>query len=347
MSQNANKPKSKRFSRLRNAVKKNEHFNTRPPVERMGQIHAGLQSGRFPNAWQLSEELEVSERTILRDLDFMRERMGLPIAYDALHRGFHYTEEVGAFPPIQVTEGELFALLVAEKALQQYRGTTFEKPLLSAFTKMVQSLPETISFNLNEWDQSISFRMSAEPIVKLEIFDTLSRATAQHEQLLIRYRKPGKRIPELRLIDPYHLANINGEWFLFAHDHLRKDIRTFVPARVTSIENTGRKFERPASFSLEKHLRDSFGVHAGKADYNIVIRFNESAADYIREKKWHKSQKIRDLPNGGLELTMTLSSIVEVERWVLSWGGNAQVIKPTELVKRVQTAAKQMAKLHC
>ena len=75
-----------------------------------------------------------------------------------------------------------------------------------------------------------------------------------------------------------------GNGFFFAHDHLRKDIRTFVPARVASIENAGKNFERPANFSLEKHLRDSFGVHAGKADYDIVIRFNESAANYVREK---------------------------------------------------------------
>ena len=47
-----------------------------------------------------------------------------------------------------MTEGELFALVIAERALQQYRGTNLEKPLLSALRKMEQSLPETISLSL-------------------------------------------------------------------------------------------------------------------------------------------------------------------------------------------------------
>ena len=87
--------------------------------------------------------------------------------------GYAYTEEVSAFPNIQITEGELFALIVAEKALQQYRGTSFEKPILSAIRKMEQSLPDTISLNLADIEQTISFRTRAEPILNLEIFDTL------------------------------------------------------------------------------------------------------------------------------------------------------------------------------
>ena len=161
-------------------------------------------------------------------------------------------QEVSAFPTLQITEGELFALLVAEKALQQYRGTTFERPLLSAFKKMAASLPDTISLNLADWEQTISFRTSAEPILNLENFDTLAKATAQRRQLELTYRKPGRRETELRLVDPYHLANINGEWFLFAWCHLRRDIRTFVPARIQAVKLTGKTFVRPQKFSLDK-----------------------------------------------------------------------------------------------
>ena len=53
---------------------------------------------------------------------------------------------------------------------------------------------------------------------------------------------PGGEQTEQRRVDPYHLANINGEWYLFAYDHLRKDIRTFVPARIKSIKQTGKTF---------------------------------------------------------------------------------------------------------
>jgi predicted DNA-binding transcriptional regulator YafY len=325
--------------------KKDSPLNlSRPPLERMLKIHQAIKGGKFPNARTLSKELEVSERSVARDLVFMRDRMGLPLAYNELQHGFYYTEEVEGFPTMQITEGELFALLVAEKALQQYRGTNFEKPLVSAFKKMAASLPDTISLNLAEWEQTISFRTSAEPILNLEIFDLLAKATAQRKQLRLTYRKPGKQQTELRTVDPYHLANINGEWFLFAFDHLRTDIRTFVPARIQKVEFTGKTFERPSKFSLEKTLRNSFGVHSGKGVHQVVIQFTPYAADYIREKKWHPSQQLRELKDGGVELKMQLSSLGEIERWVLGWAGNAVVLEPKELAEAVRQAAEKLLK---
>ena len=312
---------------------------SRPPLERMLRIHQAIQSGKFPNATQLAAELEVSTKSIQRDLEFMRDRMDLPIAYDALRHGYRYDGEVNAVPTMQITEGEIFALVLAEKALQQYRGTNFEKPLLSAIRKMEQALPDTISLTLADLEHTISFRTRAEQILNLEIFDALAKAAAQRQQIEIAYRKPGQRAPELRRVDPYHLANINGEWYLFAYDHARADIRTFVPARMESVKRTGKTFPRPQKFSLEQRLRGSFGVHSGQGEFVVVLRFNARAADYVREKKWHASQQLRDLKNGGVELTLKLSSLAEIERWVLSWGGDAVVLKPRALAENIRRAA--------
>ena len=314
----------------------------RPPLERMLRIHQALQAGEFPNAVSLAWELEVSGKSIHRDLEFMRDRLELPLEYDSRKFGFYYTQEVSSFPTLHITEGELFALLVAEKALQQYRGTNFEKPLLSAFNKMAASLPDTISLNLSDWEQTISFHTSAEPVLNLEIFDTLAKATTRHQQVRLIYRKPGRQETEPRVVDPYHLANINGEWFLFAHDHLRQDLRTFVPSRIQAVQLTGKTFARPEKFSLDQVLRDSFGVHSGQGTCPVVIRFKPLVADYIREKKWHPSQQLKELPDGGVELRLQLSSLGEVQRWILGWAGQAVVLEPPELVASIQTAAQNL-----
>jgi len=306
------------------------------------RIHQEIASGSYPNATTLAQAMEVSTKSIQRDLEFMRDRLDLPLEYDGSKFGYRYTEAVSSFPTLQITEGELVALLIAEKALEQYRGTNFEKPLVSALKKMASQLPDTVSFNIAEWDQTISFRTSAEPILNLEIFDALAKATARRRQLRFDYRKPGQREPERRVVDPYHLANINGEWFLFAFDHARKDVRTFVPPRISNIETTGRTFARPAKFSLEKRLHDSFGVVSGEGTFNVVIRFDEFAAGYIREKRWHPSQQLRELKGGGAELRMKLSSLAEVQRWVLSWGGHAKAISPPELAGSVRECARKM-----
>jgi predicted DNA-binding transcriptional regulator YafY len=315
---------------------------SRAPLERMLRIHQAIQAGTYPNATSLALQLEVSTKSVHRDLEFMRDRLQLPLEYAPKQNGYFYTQEVSAFPTLQITEGELFALLVAEKALQQYRGTNFEKPLLSAFKKMADSLPDTISINLADWEKTISFRTSAEPILNLEIFDALAKAAVRRQRLTLNYRKPGRRDAEVRVIDPYHLANVNGEWFLFAYDHLRRGIRTFVPARILAATPTGQTFERSQEFSLEKQLRDSFGVHSGEKEYQVVIRFSQEVADFIREKKWHASQELRELKDGGVELRLRLSGLLEIKRWLLSWGGDACVIRPPQLVEFVQQAAQSI-----
>jgi predicted DNA-binding transcriptional regulator YafY len=132
----------------------------------------------YPNASTLAREMEVSTKSIHRDFEFMRDRLSCRLnsihaQWLSLHR------EVSSVSHLQITEGELFALLVAEKALQQYRGTTFEKPLLSAFKKMEQALPDTISLNLADMGANDFLphprRADSEP----EIFDALAKAAAQ------------------------------------------------------------------------------------------------------------------------------------------------------------------------
>ncbi len=318
----------------------------RPPLRRMLHIHQAIASGRRPNARLLGRELEVSPKSIQRDVDFMRDQLGLPLAYDARRWGYYYTQAVGEFPTIKITEGELFALVVAEKAVQQYRGTNFEKPLLSALEKLSEALPESFSLNLADWDRTISFRTSAEPVLDLEVFDALARATSRHQQLEITYRKPGRAEAELRLIDPYHLANVNGEWYLFAFDHLRRDVRTFVPSRIQRLRATGVSFPRPEGFSVDKRLRGSFGVHSGEGKYDVALRCSARVADFIREKRWHASQVLQDLADGEVELRLKLTSLQEIERWVLGWGGEVRVVTPEVLADRVRSAARALLRRH-
>jgi predicted DNA-binding transcriptional regulator YafY len=62
----------------------------------------------------------------------------------------------------------------------------------------------------------------------------------------------------------------------------------------------------------------------------------------VREKKWHESQRLRELAGGGVELRMKLSGLDEVKHWVLSWGGDAVVAQPRELAEAVERAAKKI-----
>jgi predicted DNA-binding transcriptional regulator YafY len=96
--------------------------SSRPPLERMLRIHEELRRGALVNCTMLMHALEVSRKTVVRDIAFMRDRLELPIEFDSGIQAYRYTEKVSAFPTVNVTEGELLALLVAQRALEQYRG---------------------------------------------------------------------------------------------------------------------------------------------------------------------------------------------------------------------------------
>ena len=314
-------------------------LHSRPPLERMMEIHESVRRGNYPNASTLAQKMEVSTKTIHRDIQFMRDRWDLPIEFDAAYNGFKYTRSVDSFPMLQVNEGELFAMLIAEKALQNYRGTVFEKRLSATFKKIADSLPDTVNIHLNEWSEALSFHHTGESEMEIELFDRICKATAKRKQLKIRYKKPNQKSEE-RIIDPYQIANINNEWYLYAFDHKRQDIRCFVPARIASAETTGKTFDRTDSFSLDKYLSRSFGVFKGDECYNIRIKFGKSVAPLIREKNWHPTQKIKTLKSGEVELQLSLSHFTDIKRWILGWGSQAKVLSPDELVEAVQIEAK-------
>jgi predicted DNA-binding transcriptional regulator YafY len=63
----------------------------------------------------------------------------------------------------------------------------------------------------------------------------------------------------------------------------------------------------------------------------------------VQERQWHPSQKIKTSPAGGIELSLTLGNLEEVERWILSWGSHAEVLGPPELKTRIAKTASALA----
>ena len=309
--------------------------HSRPPLERMQRLHDLLSNEQPVNCQQLGKDFEVSYKTIQRDLDFMRDRLNLPIEYDPTRYSFRYTEKVEAFPLLQVSEGEILALFVAQKVLAQYHGTPFEKTLGSAFQKLTGALKETVSFDLGEWGSDYSFRVTGASAADLEVFRLLARAIVQRQEISFSYQPLRATVPETRTVHPYHLANIDNAWYLLAHDPQRAQIRTFALPRIQKPVLTKKTFDRPRGFSAEKELKGGFGVFSGTGKFCIKVRFDSFAARLVRERDWHPTQKIREIKGGGIELEMTLGALEEIERWVLSWGDHAKVLGPKALIESV------------
>lgn len=319
---------------------------SRPPLERMLKIHDALRRGSLVNCTRLVRDLEVSRKTIVRDIAFMRDRLDLPVEFDPRLNAYRYTQPVNAFPTVNVTEGELLALLVAQRALEQYRGTPFHRQLSIAFEKLAGGLRDRISFSPADELRAVSFKNIGLGKTDLTVFNALSAAVLHQTEVTFAYRKPGAARAETRRVQPYHLAHRENLWYLVAFDAERGALRTFALTRISGVAVTQTPFKRPDDFSPEKFFANALGVLGGAGDWRVVIRFNAVAAERVREREWHEAQEMRELPGGALELTLRLGALEEVEQWVLGWGAAAEVIAPRELREKLRRAALELATIY-
>jgi predicted DNA-binding transcriptional regulator YafY len=316
---------------------------TRPPLVRMIRIHDLLSAARYPNCSMLACEFEISTKTIQRDVDFMRDQLLLPIEYDRVRHGFAYTRAVGQFPLITVSEGELVALLVAQKAIEQYRGTSFEKPLHTAFQKLVSSLDDKANVSLQELSDAVSFHYAGVPHGEIRVFESLAEAVRASQMVEFDYLSLRARKPERRRVAPYHLACITNQWYLIARDQDRQNLRTFALTRIDGVRQLKISFERPADFSVSRMFSGSFAAFEAGETERVRIRFDTVAARLVSERQWHKSQKIRSVGREGIELTMQVGIAPDLESWILGWGYHAEVIEPVALRDRIAETTRSMA----
>jgi len=311
-------------------------------MERMWRIHQEVSAGGYPNCQGLSLDLEVSAKTVMRDVEFMRDRLGLPLEYDAVKHGFHYTAPVRDFPVMKVSQGEVAALLLAQKSLEQFRGTTFERPLAAAFRKLSNSLGGEMEVAWHELEQALSVRSSGAGLADMQVFDALAKAVMDGSEVEFDYHKLAGEKSEQRIVQPYHLGCIENQWYLFAHDAARGAVRTFALPRIRDVERTGAVFRRPKNFSLAKVLDGSFAVFEGGKARAVRIRFTGVAARLVGERVWHASQKlVRD--GRALLLEMKVGLSPDLRQWILGWGAEAEVLDPPDLREELGKAASAVA----
>ena len=161
--------------------------------ERITKIDALIRAGKYPNCVRMAKEFGVSLRTVKRDIEFMQDRHGLPVQYDAKRWGFFYSKPVDTFPKAPMTEAEIFAVLIAHKAVAQYHGTPFEKPLRLAFQKLIGQLESNELYSLENLGDALSFRPFAPEDTDLRAFQVLTRALQSRRALTFKYRNWGGR----------------------------------------------------------------------------------------------------------------------------------------------------------
>jgi predicted DNA-binding transcriptional regulator YafY len=329
------------FSRVRSRT-----LRSRPPLNRFQEIFHAIKTNRYPNRTQLASSIEVTTKTIQRDRDYMRYQLGLPIEFDYERGGYYFTKPTNDLPLFQLTEAELVSVFVAQKALEAYRGTPFEQPLRTAFQKLQAATSNPgvkVSISWEDLGSSISFRHFDVHLPDMTIFANLAKAIQTEEVVEFDYKKLEAKIFEKRTVEPWHLACVSGQWYLLGYDSSRGARRIFVLGRMRSVTTTAGGFSnpKPVDKDIRELFQNSFQIWQSEDAKleRILLRFSGRAAQLVRERNWHPSQRLQDLADGYLEVSLTLNSLEEIVPWILSWGRQCEVVRPARLRKKVISLA--------
>ena len=322
---------------------------TRRPLFRIYEIHAAVLSGSYPNCTALAEKLGVTRKTIQRDITFMRDELNLPIIYqDALH-GYSYDKDVSDFPVFQTTAEELASLFLARNALESVRGTPLSDVLREAFGKLTRGMIGKVEFSWSDLDEAFTRKSIAQNPNDAKKFGTLAQSILKQLVTTFYYRKLGAVKSDFRRIQPLHLGEVDGGWYLIAHDLERDGLRTFALPRMTRLNVSNKRFDRPTEFCGSDYLKRSFGIWNVSGDdsrHLVRVELKGYAARLGQERRWHPSQEVLPLNTKStrVEVRFEVGRLEEVLRWVLSFGSHAKALAPPELRQMVRDEIVAMGK---
>ena len=316
---------------------------------RLTELTDRIREGREPvNCLILATEWEVSQKTVQRDIDYLRDQLHAPLDYDRLRKSYFFTEPTWSMPALVVSEGEILAVLLGSRVLEQYHGTPVAKQLGHIFEKLAELLPEKVRVRPADMFNRFSFRCPPARAVKPENWAAVIRGLCEQRTLKLHYRKATVAASEPAkesLFNPYHVANLQGEWYMFGVYAGQTDVRQFAMARIEKLTVTPAVFQVPADFDAEKLLADTFGRFSGQHEAHTVrLLFSKEGAQWVEEREWHPQQVLRRRRTGELEISFPAKGLYEVQRWVLAWGHDVKVLEPKALREAVQAEIRLMAK---
>lgn len=228
-------------------------------ADRLFRIVQMLRSGRLKTARALAERLQVSERTIYRDVRDLQ-LAGQPIEGEA---GVGYTlRRDFDLPPLMFTPEELTALVLGARLVEAWGGAESVIAARSALARIEAVLPAELAVRLDAIAlYAPGFKMTA---AHRRLLDDLHAACLSKTVLEFMYTRLNEdaSCAEQRIVRPLALIFWSGVWTLAAWDERRNDFRTFRTDRIEHLEITTRIFASKRGQRLEDLVRRVRAEHA-------------------------------------------------------------------------------------
>lgn len=302
-----------------------------------------IRNHQYPNAAKLVRRFECSPKTAQRSIEFFRCRLHAPLAYDPVRRGFYYDDPDFQLSSLRLSEQELLSLLVSKKLLSDAAAGPLGDTLGHIAEKLGAMLSEHVPPHADP-ERAFSFRSSEFNPANPSLFRCVSNALLMSRLLSFRYYSPASNRFTTRTVEPHHLVNYMGTWHLIAFCRLRSDWRDFLLSRIGDCQATNEGFSPRPEGDWRPLLTETFGIFQNRESFPVTVRFSSLRARWIRGQVWHKDQKMEELPDGALQLTIPVSHEAEIMMEILRHGAHAEVLEPDWLREKVKEEIENMRK---
>ncbi|HLZ29027.1 MAG TPA: YafY family protein [Chloroflexota bacterium] len=295
-----------------------------------------LQNHRYWPGTELAGRLEVSVRTLRRDVDRLRE-LGYPV--DA-HRGVDggYQLAAGAaMPPLLLDDEEAVALAIGLRTAALGAIAGIEEASIRALTKVQQVMPPRLRRRIDALrDVTVPAAWGAGPTIDAGALTIVAQACRDEERLRFDYTAQGGE-QTARHVEPYRLVSLGRRWYLVAYDMTRQDWRTFRLDRMAAPRSTGMRISPiprvlPAK-DAAAFVRASFGNLAMTAHVCEALIHASAATVRTLVGQW---ATIEEIDEQRCRLRMTADNLDWPTLALGSVGAEFEVLRPPELAEHIR-----------
>jgi len=293
--------------------------------DRMIFILNTLRSRRNLSANRLAEECGVTERSIYRDILSLSEA-NVPIYYD---RGYKLASD-NFLPPLNFDWDEYNCLKLALESSPLAQTEKYRALIKRIKAKVDSGLSDTVKnkrrFTPATTHIEIPVSVSNDHHVQIA---NIEQAILNDQCLDIVYDsiESGK---SQRIVEPYFIVFRIRAFYFVAFCRKSNDFRTFRIDRLRDVKIMEQTFVRKEGVNAESYFDDSWGVFRGEP-INVTVLFRGNAAKVILSGKHHSNEQVEKLRNGTVKYQVTIRGTEEIQRWILSFGDEAEVIEPKQL----------------
>ncbi len=303
------------------------------------------------SAHYLMDRLEISRATFRRDLDYLRDRLGVPVVWDNDAGGYRIDSGSGPdsrqnIPGLWLDEREIFGLLTVIDLLSELEPGSLIGEQIKPLRVRLEKLLEQGRFSVDEIRNRIRLFQIGSRQSSTRFFQVVVHALMTRQRLRLKHfaRLDGK-VTE-REVSPQRIAYYRDNWYLDAFCHLRNDVRSF---SVDALEDAVEIDKAAVSVDdrvLREELESGYGIFAGKRHRIASLKFTPFRARWVEKEIWHHDQRGEFLADGSYLLKIPYSDDRELIHDILRQGKEVEVLDPPELRAKMNQEIEAMKLLY-